>query len=130
MKSADNLFDKHRCRAFSRMRLPSFGPNLAVGSPTVKTKRTHRKSQLRHKDHRQRLSPLPLSTWGLTSATERIDARGLTVAPGFIDIHSHSDYSMLREPKGESMVRQGVTTQILGEGPSAGPVKPEKRGLE
>ena len=34
------------------------------------------------------------------------------------------------EPKGESMVRQGVTTQILGEGPSAGPVKPEKRGLE
>lgn len=67
---------------------------------------------------------------GSASATERIDARGLTVAPGFIDIHSHSDYSMLREPKGESMVRQGVTTQILGEGPSAGPVKPEKRGLE
>ena len=67
---------------------------------------------------------------GSSSATERIDARGLTVAPGFIDIHSHSDYSMLREPRGESMVRQGVTTQILGEGPSAGPVKPEKRGLE
>ena len=67
---------------------------------------------------------------GSSSATERIDARGLTVAPGFIDIHSHSDYSMLREPKGESMVRQGVTTQILGEGPSAGPVKPEKRGQE
>lgn len=67
---------------------------------------------------------------GSASATERIDARGLTVAPGFIDIHSHSDYSMLREPRGESMVRQGVTTQILGEGPSAGPVKPEKRGLE
>ena len=67
---------------------------------------------------------------GSASAKERIDARGLTVAPGFIDIHSHSDYSMLREPKGESMVRQGVTTQILGEGPSAGPVKPEKRGQE
>ena len=67
---------------------------------------------------------------GSSSAKERIDARGLTVAPGFIDIHSHSDYSMLREPKGESMVRQGVTTQILGEGPSAGPVKPEKRGQE
>lgn len=67
---------------------------------------------------------------GSASAKERIDARGLTVTPGFIDIHSHSDYSMLREPKGESMIRQGVTTQILGEGPSAGPVKPEKRGLE
>ncbi len=67
---------------------------------------------------------------GSASAKERIDARGLTVAPGFIDGHSHSDYSMLREPKGESMIRQGVTTQILGEGPSAGPVTPEKRGQE
>ncbi len=67
---------------------------------------------------------------GSAVAKQRIDARGLTVAPGFIDGHSHSDYSMLREPKGESMVRQGVTTQIIGEGPSAGPVKPEKRGLE
>ncbi|MBY0507886.1 MAG: D-aminoacylase [Bryobacteraceae bacterium] len=72
-----------------------------------------------------RIGPL-----GSADATQRIDARGLTVAPGFIDVHSHSDYTMLREPKGESMVRQGVTTQILGEGPSAGPVKPEKRGLE
>ncbi len=67
---------------------------------------------------------------GSAAAKERIDARGLTVAPGFIDIHSHSDFSMLREPKGESMIRQGVTTQILGEGSSAGPVKPEKRGQE
>ena len=64
------------------------------------------------------------------NAKERIDARGLTVAPGFIDVHSHSDFSMLREPKGESMIRQGVTLQILGEGPSAGPVRPDKRGLE
>jgi N-acyl-D-amino-acid deacylase len=67
---------------------------------------------------------------GSAEATERIDARGLTVAPGFIDLHSHSDYSMLREPKGESMIRQGVTTQILGEGPSAGPVRPDRRNRE
>lgn len=71
-----------------------------------------------------------LGDLGNATAPERIDARGLTVAPGFIDIHSHSDFSMLREPKGESMIRQGVTTQILGEGSSAGPVRPDKRGQE
>ena len=54
----------------------------------------------------------------------RIDAAGLTVAPGFIDIHNHSDYTILVEPKSESMIRQGVTTMVLGESRSAGPVKP------
>ena len=54
-------------------------------------------------------------------ATRRIDASGLAVAPGFIDIHNHSDYTILIEPKAESMIRQGVTTMILGESTSAGP---------
>jgi N-acyl-D-aspartate/D-glutamate deacylase len=52
-----------------------------------------------------------------------IDAAGLTVAPGFIDIHNHSDDSLIAEPLCESMVRQGVTTMVLGEGNSAGPVR-------
>jgi N-acyl-D-aspartate/D-glutamate deacylase len=56
-------------------------------------------------------------------ATRRIDAGGLTVAPGFIDIHNHSDYTVLVEPKAQSMLRQGVTTMVLGESRSAGPVK-------
>jgi N-acyl-D-aspartate/D-glutamate deacylase len=56
-------------------------------------------------------------------ATRRIDAAGLVVAPGFIDIHNHSDYTILVEPKAESMIRQGVTTMVLGESRSAGPVK-------
>jgi N-acyl-D-aspartate/D-glutamate deacylase len=60
-------------------------------------------------------------------ATRRIDATGLTVAPGFIDIHNHSDYTLLVEPKAESMIRQGVTTVVLGESRSAGPVKPEAK---
>jgi N-acyl-D-amino-acid deacylase len=54
---------------------------------------------------------------------QRIDAAGLTVAPGFIDIHNHSDYTIVVEPKAESMIRQGVTTMVLGESRSAGPVK-------
>jgi N-acyl-D-aspartate/D-glutamate deacylase len=56
-------------------------------------------------------------------AVRRIDATGLTVAPGFIDIHNHSDYTILSEPKAESMIRQGVTTMVLGESRSAGPRK-------
>ena len=56
-------------------------------------------------------------------ATRRIDASGLTVAPGFIDMHNHSDYTILVEPQSESMIRQGVTTMVLGESRSAGPIK-------
>ena len=58
------------------------------------------------------------------AARRRIDASGLTVAPGFIDMHNHSDYTILTEPKSESMIRQGVTTMVLGESRSAGPIKP------
>ena len=58
-------------------------------------------------------------------ARRRIDAAGLIVSPGFIDIHNHSDYTILLDPKAESMIRQGVTTMVLGESRSAGPVKPE-----
>ncbi len=52
-----------------------------------------------------------------------IDARGLTVAPGFIDIHSHSDWLLLEDGNAQSKIRQGVTTEVLGEGSSAGPSK-------
>ena len=44
-----------------------------------------------------------------------IDAKGLTVAPGFIDTHSHSDLQILTDPKVEPKVRQGITTEILGQ---------------
>ncbi len=58
------------------------------------------------------------------TAERTIEAAGLVVAPGFVDIHNHSDFTLLKEPRCESMVRQGVTTMILGEGGSAGPVHP------
>lgn len=56
-------------------------------------------------------------------AAKTIDAKGLVVAPGFIDIHSHSDIPVLEDGRAESKVRQGVTLDVLGEGPSAGPAK-------
>src|SRR5689334_8938708 len=44
-----------------------------------------------------------------------IDARGLAVAPGFIDIHSHGDGSLWEDPRAESLVRQGITTIVVGQ---------------
>lgn len=59
---------------------------------------------------------------GLTGTARReIDAKGLIVAPGFIDMHSHSDFLLLEDGNAESKIRQGVTTEVLGEGGSAGP---------
>lgn len=46
---------------------------------------------------------------------EEIDARGLAVAPGFIDIHSHGDGSLEADPRAESLVRQGITTIVAGQ---------------
>jgi len=56
-----------------------------------------------------------------------IDAEGLAVAPGFIDIKTHSDFTLPINPKAESKVRQGVTTEIIGHcGFSVAPVLPGK----
>src|SRR5204862_3070420 len=44
-----------------------------------------------------------------------IDARGMAVAPGFIDIHSHGDGSLWSDPRAESLVRQGITTIVVGQ---------------
>ncbi len=54
-------------------------------------------------------------------AGREIDARDQIVCPGFIDIHSHSDDLLLEDGDAQSKIRQGVTTEILGEGDSAGP---------
>ncbi|MDX2029245.1 MAG: D-aminoacylase [Blastocatellia bacterium] len=55
------------------------------------------------------------------TATRTIDAKGLVVAPGFIDIHNHSDDTIIEDGDAQSMVRQGVTSMIFGEGLSAAP---------
>ena len=60
------------------------------------------------------------ATAGRTAA-RTIDAKGLVVAPGFIDMHNHSDESVLTDGNAESMIRMGVTSMILGEGSSAAP---------
>lgn len=57
-----------------------------------------------------------------TPAQRVIDAAGRVVAPGFIDAHSHSDEAFFKNPQAESKVRQGVTTEVIGQcGSSAAP---------
>jgi len=59
-----------------------------------------------------------------------IDAKGLIVAPGFIDIHTHSDFSLLMNRRAESAVRQGVTTSLLGAcGRTCAPVNEKTKDL-
>jgi N-acyl-D-amino-acid deacylase len=73
--------------------------------------------------------------WAAT-AKSVIDASGQVVSPGFIDIHSHTGLELLVNPKGESKIRQGVTTELSGNcGGSEFPLKKElgeeqKRDLE
>ncbi|MFO1158936.1 MAG: D-aminoacylase [Reyranellaceae bacterium] len=61
------------------------------------------------------------------SADRVIDARGCVVAPGFIDIHTHSDFTLPLNPKAEAKIRQGVTTEVVGNcGFSVAPALPGK----
>ncbi len=59
---------------------------------------------------------------GLPTGAVEIDVRGMALAPGFIDIHSHADMSLLVNNKAESRIRQGVTLEVVGQdGGSVGP---------
>ena len=44
-----------------------------------------------------------------------VDAKGLVVAPGFIDAHSHADGELLEDPDAETQIRQGITTSVVGQ---------------
>ena len=57
------------------------------------------------------------------TGSEEIDLAGMALAPGFIDIHSHADLSLLVNPNAESRIRQGVTLEVVGQdGNSVGPM--------
>lgn len=64
---------------------------------------------------------------GDASAPILVDARGLAVAPGFINMLSWSTESLLVDGRSLGEIKQGVTTQIFGEGDSMGPLTPEMK---
>lgn len=60
-------------------------------------------------------------------AGRSIDARGLALAPGFIDLHCHFDAYHLEQPTGEIKIRQGVTLEVVGNcGASLAPLSPQR----
>jgi N-acyl-D-amino-acid deacylase len=64
------------------------------------------------------------------SATRVLDVAGRVVAPGFIDVHTHSDFTLLTTLGADSKVRQGITTEVVGNcGFSPAPVSPQTLGL-
>jgi N-acyl-D-amino-acid deacylase len=56
------------------------------------------------------------------SAGKRIDAKGLVVSPGFIDVQGQSEFNLLIDNRAASKITQGVTTEITGEGTSIAPL--------
>jgi dihydroorotase/N-acyl-D-amino-acid deacylase len=62
------------------------------------------------------------------TAQRVIDASGLVVAPGFIDLHGHSTTALLSDGNGESKLRQGVTLEVVGEGESPAPANEPAEG--
>lgn len=67
---------------------------------------------------------------GGTPARRVVDAEGLVLSPGFIDLHTHADFTLPSYPRALSMVSQGVTTQLTGNcGFSPFPVVPERMAL-
>jgi len=64
----------------------------------------------------------------LDGAPEELDCKGLVIAPGFIDTHSHSDLRVLTEPELPMKVRQGITLEVFGQdGISVAPIRKADR---
>ena len=64
-----------------------------------------------------------VSRESLDNAKEVIDVTGLIVSPGFVDMHTHSDFTLIADGRAESQVHQGVTTEVIGQcGISCAPV--------
>lgn len=61
------------------------------------------------------------------TAARRVDARGLAVSPGFINMLSWSTESLIEDGRSQSDIRQGVTLEVMGEGESMGPITPQMR---
>ncbi len=97
---------------------------LKNGNIVDGTGRSAFQGNVRIEDHRiVKVSKSPVEPIG-----DAIDLTGLVVCPGFIDMHSHSDLTLLKNPNAESKIRQGITTEVVGNcGMSMAPVEDSTR---
>ena len=105
--------------------------DMSRGNPDPRRHR-HRRQRPAGRTRRYRVRDGRIAAIGRTCRRggQIIDAGGLAVTPGFIDIKTHSDFVLPINPKAESKVRQGVTTEIIGHcGFSIAPVLPGKAQL-
>src|SRR5215470_9006062 len=63
------------------------------------------------------------------SAKNEIDAKGMAVAPGFINMLSWSTVSLIHDGRSQGEIRQGVTLEVMGEGESMGPLNPKMKNM-
>lgn len=107
--------------------LPVLGRSLAGGAPYVPTRRAYDLVIRGGSVHdgtgaAPRLVDVAITKGRIVAigaklaerGTDEINASGMTVAPGFVDIHSHGDGSLREDPRAESVIRQGVTTIVVG----------------
>jgi N-acyl-D-amino-acid deacylase len=66
-------------------------------------------------------------SFGTLNAKQYIDAQGMAVAPGFINMLSWATESLIQDGRSQSDIRQGVTLEVMGEGDSMGPLTEEMR---
>ena len=126
----DDCRDLHRCilAAYHRRR----GRAVRPADRERDRRRRHRRARLRGGGRRARRPPHASSSARPSdvAARRRIDATGLVVAPGFIDLHCHSGLMIFADPLHEPKVRQGVTTEVIGvDGLSYAPI-PDPADLE
>lgn len=63
------------------------------------------------------------------TAKNEIDAKGMAVAPGFINMLSWSNESLIEDGRSQGEIREGVTLEVMGEGSSMGPLNPKMKEL-
>ena len=71
-----------------------------------------------------------LGTFPADQARTVINAKGMVVAPGFINMLSWSTDSLIEDGRSQSEIREGVTTEIMGEGNSMGPLNERNEGTD
>ena len=113
----------HQCACSCRFFFSPPPRTLTTGDPQRPHCRRHRLAVVRRRHrHPRRAGSPPSGIWKVRRAKRMIDAHGMVVAPGFIDMLGQSETTILVNPHLPSKIYQGITTEITGEGGSIAPL--------